>query len=1282
MATTIQLKRSTTTGSEPVANDLTVGELAVNTADGKLFTKHSDNSIVTITGSGGGTSDQATKVIVTVDNKSGSTLNKGAPVYITGATGNTFHVDAARADSEGMMPASGILSQQLAADSEGSMIVTGFVNGIDTSGFSPGDEIFVGATGGYTNSAPASEANLIQKLGTVSKVDNSNGAILLQGAGRSNAVPNLDNDQFFLGNSSNKAVATDFSTAVEAISINNVVEDTTPQLGGTLDANGNSIDMGTNTITDTAVGQWNAAYDHYVSFDDTVRISWNLGNESTYPIYYKVAEVNKGNGGLHIKGSLANHVESFGTQDFDLTVYGREADSGANIEVSGQFNVAASGVGIKIVKATSGQTYERYDVYVVATRYTQGHVDLTISGATTISSYSGTITSSSSGTTTSPTGHAVELDTSSSSYTEGFYSVINSAVQRLDANATTSANGLMSSTDKSKLDGIESGATGDQSASEILTAIKTVDGAGSGLDADLFDGQQSTSFLRSNASDTFDANQTLTFGSGSRLAGGSGSLDGFFMPQNPEGKHIRNPFFFNDIAYARLRGATVTVDIDGTAMTSTSSIDDMLNANTDFWNFATAGATTVTITITNSPKNLTYGSYMGVTFGNTNWRAKDVTFEAYYNSQWNQIHSVTNQSEEFVIDYYNSSNTPTTGFRWTFENFNTTSMRIVSLFAYNYNSSGMEGLYVTRDGGTIHNGITVNGNIATTGTVDGRDVAADGTKLDGIETNATADQTASEILTAIKTVDGASSGLDADLLDGVQGSSYLRSDTSDTFTGNLTLNGNLSIKDSTNSYTLDTSSSDLILTAGQNGVFWYKGFDSASNVDGRAEFIIGNGSYDFDDNADSKLLFRHYGYTSSSFVTLFSDETLGLIDFEAKHKETASGGDSTSSDVLMGRIRAATDYSGGTKVQYGNLELSSYTSTTTNGASNKSAGITLNNSGVTIDTGNLIVSSSNITANGNTVWHAGNDGSGSGLDADTLDGVQGSSFLRSDQADIKTGGTLTFNDSVLLGIGTSNDLLIFHNGATSLENRNGDFNLFNTADDKDVTIYTDNGSGGFTQYFKADGSTGESILYHYGTQKLATKATGISISGDVTVSGDLTVSGTTTTVNTETINLADNIITLNSNETGTPSQNAGIEIERGTSSNKSFYWDESNDRWYLDSNTNVNGLLSATTKSFIIDHPTKEGYKLRHGSLEGPENGVYVRGRAKDNIIMLPEYWKGLVDEESITVNITPINRDQGIYVESWDNERVILGGIAIDCFYTIYGERKDVDKFEVEYED
>ena len=73
-----------------------------------------------------------------------------------------------------------------------------------------------------------------------------------------------------------------------------------------------------------------------------------------------------------------------------------------------------------------------------------------------------------------------------------------------------------------------------------------------------------------------------------------------------------------------------------------------------------------------------------------------------------------------------------------------------------------------------------------------------------------------------------------------------------------------------------------------------------------------------------------------------------------------------------------------------------------------------------------------------------------------------------------------------------------------------------------------------------------------------------------------TVSGTTTSVNTETINLADNIITLNSNATGSPTENAGIEIERGTSDNVLLRWNETNDKWELTTDgTNYSNIVVA-----------------------------------------------------------------------------------------------------------
>ena len=70
-----------------------------------------------------------------------------------------------------------------------------------------------------------------------------------------------------------------------------------------------------------------------------------------------------------------------------------------------------------------------------------------------------------------------------------------------------------------------------------------------------------------------------------------------------------------------------------------------------------------------------------------------------------------------------------------------------------------------------------------------------------------------------------------------------------------------------------------------------------------------------------------------------------------------------------------------------------------------------------------------------------------------------------------------------------------------------------------------------------------------------------NFSGDVEIDGSLTVAGTVTTVNSETIELADNILLLNSNALGNASQSGGIEVERGDDLNVQLLWDETNDRW-------------------------------------------------------------------------------------------------------------------------
>ena len=116
---------------------------------------------------------------------------------------------------------------------------------------------------------------------------------------------------------------------------------------------------------------------------------------------------------------------------------------------------------------------------------------------------------------------------------------------------------------------------------------------------------------------------------------------------------------------------------------------------------------------------------------------------------------------------------------------------------------------------------------------------------------------------------------------------------------------------------------------------------------------------------------------------------------------------------------------------------------------------------------------------------------------------------------------------------------------------------------------------------------------------------------------------------------------------------------------------------------NVGGTLTATVKSFIIDHPTKKGKKLQYGVLEGPEHSVYVRGRlTNENTIVLPDHWHALVHEDTITVNLTSIGKKQDLWVEQVNAHEIKIGSEnEINCFYTVFAERKDIEKLITEFD-
>jgi hypothetical protein len=112
--------------------------------------------------------------------------------------------------------------------------------------------------------------------------------------------------------------------------------------------------------------------------------------------------------------------------------------------------------------------------------------------------------------------------------------------------------------------------------------------------------------------------------------------------------------------------------------------------------------------------------------------------------------------------------------------------------------------------------------------------------------------------------------------------------------------------------------------------------------------------------------------------------------------------------------------------------------------------------------------------------------------------------------------------------------------------------------------------------------------------------------------------------------------------------------------------------------------FSSQSKAFNIPHPTKDGKRLWHGCLEGPEYGVYVRGRlTNESTIKLPDYWDGLVDPETITVHLTQIGCSQDLIIDAieWGKRIKVKSNNAskIDCYYTVNAMRKDVPVLEVE---
>jgi hypothetical protein len=144
-------------------------------------------------------------VLQKVFNNTAGVLSKGQVVYLPGGNnGDNPYIELAQANSASTMSAIGIIKEDIDPSTLGEVITSGELTGLNLTGFTTGDELYVSdvAAGSFKSSAPRTEANLIQKIGKVIK-GGSGGALTVLGAFRTNATPNLDEGSMFLGSSNN-----------------------------------------------------------------------------------------------------------------------------------------------------------------------------------------------------------------------------------------------------------------------------------------------------------------------------------------------------------------------------------------------------------------------------------------------------------------------------------------------------------------------------------------------------------------------------------------------------------------------------------------------------------------------------------------------------------------------------------------------------------------------------------------------------------------------------------------------------------------------------------------------------------------------------------------------------------------------------------------------------------------------------------------------------------------------------------------------------------------------
>lgn len=230
-------------------------------------------------------------------------------------------------------------------------------------------------------------------------------------------------------------------------------------------------------------------------------------------------------------------------------------------------------------------------------------------------------------------------------------------------------------------------------------------------------------------------------------------------------------------------------------------------------------------------------------------------------------------------------------------------------------------------------------------------------------------------------------------------------------------------------------------------------------------------------------------------------------------------------------------------------------------------------------------------------------------------------------------GNVSLGDNDELRFGDGNDLIIEHTGGlTDIRNATGHMSIRNFADDHDVSIQSDDGSGGTTSYFVADGSTGEAKMYYYGAERLSTSSIGVDVTGNISLGDNdelrfgagndliLEHNGSNGDIRNSTNdlllrNLADDRDVIIQSDNGSGGTADYFRADGSSGEAKMFHYgseklNTTSTGVDVTGALDVSGALSKGSGSFKIDHPLKpETHHLVHSFVEAPQADNIYRGK-------------------------------------------------------------------------